>query len=212
MYVIYLVLSNLSYLYYMKFIITESQYKKFFTSSPKMSELMKKYLSKYISRGQRKIGIKSRNYGNLIEDWCIDGKQNITAIYYFENEEPTQGSLLVSKTLINELQSIFTVRKSYIIQIMEEWYDETMVPEFEKIIGESGLHITDFDSSEEGDCIPEPTKPEGITDEEMIDFIDKNTAYTRQEIIDKINSGERDLEDFYLDIVDTVNRKNQLGF
>jgi hypothetical protein len=32
------------------------------------------------------------------------------------------------------------------------------------------------------------------------------------EIIDKIKTGERDLEDFYLDIVDTVERKKQLGF
>ena len=62
------------------------------------------------------------------------------------------------------------------------------------------------------ECIPEPTKPEGITDEEMINFIDKNTAYRRQEIIKKIESGERDLEDFYLDIVDTVERKKRLGF
>jgi len=46
----------------------------------------------------------------------------------------------------------------------------------------------------------------------MIDFIDKNTGYRRQEIIDKIESGERDLEDFYLDIVDTVKRKEILGF
>jgi len=176
-----------------------------------MSDLIKNYLNKYISRGQRKIGIKSRNYGNLREDWCLNGKEIITAIYFFENEEPTEGSLLVSKTLIDELQSIFTVRKSYAIQIIEEWYDETMVPEFEKIIGESGLHITDIDEVKEHDCIPEPTKPEGITDEEMIDFIDKNTLYKRQEIIDMVNSGERDLEDFYLDIVDTVNRKNQLG-
>jgi hypothetical protein len=41
----------------------------------------------------------------------------------------------------------------------------------------------------------------------MIDFIDKNTLYKRQQIIDKIESGERDLEDFYLDIVDTVERR-----
>ena len=87
-----------------------------------------------------------------------------------------------------------------------------MVPEFEKITGESGLHITDINDTEEHDCIPELTKPEGITDEEMIDFIDKNTAYRRAEIIDKIKTGERDLEDFYLDIVDTVERKKQLGF
>jgi hypothetical protein len=46
----------------------------------------------------------------------------------------------------------------------------------------------------------------------MIDFIDKNTGYRRQEIIDKIKSGERDLEDFYLDIADMVKRKEITGF
>lgn len=196
----------------MRFIITETQYKKFLTSSSKMSDSIKNYLNTYISNGKRKIGIKSRNYGNLREDWCVKGKETITAVYYFENGEPIQGNLYVSKSLIDEIQSFFSVRKSYVIQIIEEWYDETMVPEFEKITGESGLHITDINDTEEHDCIPELTKPEGITDEEMIDFIDKNTAYRRAEIIDKIKTGERDLEDFYLDIVDTVERKKQLGF
>lgn len=196
----------------MRFIITETQYKKFLTSSPKISDSIKNYLNTYISKGRRKIGIKSRTYGNLREDWCVNGKETITVVYYFDDEEFINGSLMVSESLIDDLQSFFSVRKSYIVQIIEEWYDETMVPEFEKITGESGLYITDIDYTEDYDCIPEPTKPEGITDEEMIDFIDKNTAYRRDEIIDKIKSGERDLEDFYLDIVDTIERKKQLGF
>jgi len=198
--------------YYMRIIITETQYRKFLTSSPKISDLIKNYLNTYISKGKRKIGIKSRNYGNLREDWCVNGKETITAIYYFDDEEFINGVLLVSKSLIDNIQIFSSLRKSYVIQIVEEWYDETMVPEFEKITGESGLYITDIDYDKEHDCIPEPTKPEGITDEEMIDFIDKNTAYRRDEIIDKIKSGERDLEDFYLDIVDTIERKKQLGF
>jgi hypothetical protein len=36
--------------------------------------------------------------------------------------------------------------------------------------------------------------------------------YTKDEVIEKIDSGERELEDFYLDIVDTVKRKKELGF
>ena len=79
----------------------------------------------------------------------------------------------------------------------------------ESIVGEGGFYITTIDKINSKPCTPEPIKPEGITDEEMIDFIDKNTLYKRQQIIDKIESGERDLEDFYLDIVDTVeSRKN----
>jgi hypothetical protein len=88
-----------------------------------------------------------------------------------------------------------------------------MVPKFEEITGESGLSIDGVDVwDKDYDCLPDPVKPEGITDEEMIDFIDKNTAYTRKEIINKIESGERDLEDFYLDIVDGQNRKKSRGY
>jgi hypothetical protein len=61
-------------------------------------------------------------------------------------------------------------------------------------------------------CRQEPVKPEGITDEEMIDYIVNNTLYYKDDVINKIESGERDLDDFYLDIVDTVKRKEQLGF
>jgi hypothetical protein len=46
----------------------------------------------------------------------------------------------------------------------------------------------------------------------MVDFIVKNTAYRRDEVINKIESGDREIEDFYLDIVDTVDRKKRYGF
>jgi hypothetical protein len=83
-----------------------------------------------------------------------------------------------------------------------------MIPKFEQIVGESGLYVDKIDTSEStDDCVPEPEKPEGITDDEMIDFIVKNTLYSKPEVLQKIESGERDLEDFYLDIVDVVNRR-----
>ena len=119
----------------------------------------------------------------------------------------------IYKKIIESLSNLLSIRRSYLTHVIEEWYDNTMVPKFEEITGESGLSIDGVDVwDKEHDCMPESVKPEGITDEEMIDFIDKNTAYRRQEIIDKIESGERDLEDFYLDIVDTVKRKEILGF
>jgi hypothetical protein len=108
---------------------------------------------------------------------------------------------------------MLSIRKLYVLHIILEWYDETMVPKFEQIVGESGLSIEDIDTSDKDhECIPEAEKPEGITDEEMIDFIDKNTAYRREEIIDKIESGDETLEDLYLHIVDIQNRKKILGF
>jgi hypothetical protein len=197
----------------MKIIITESQYTKFIKSSPAMRLAIEQYLNAYISKGERKIGKKSRNYGNLREDWCVNGFESIVAIYYFEGDKFNEGVLLVSKKLIKTIQSIFTVKESFIMNVFEEWYEETMVPKFEDIVGETGLYINNiYFYDTESECIPEPVKPDDITDEEMIDFIEKNTLYKKQEIIDKIQSGERDLEDFYLDIVHTVERKKARPF
>ena len=197
----------------MKFILTESQLNRLNKSSQGITNTIIKYMDKYISNGERKITKKSRNYGNLREDWCINGKETISAFYYFEKGEFEKGSLSISKKIVESLSNLLSIRRSYVVHVIEEWYDDTMVPKFEEISGESGLSIDDVDVwDKEHPCRTEPVKPEGITDEEMIDFINNNTAYRREEIIDKLESGERDLEDFYLDIVDTVKRKEELGF
>jgi len=197
----------------MKYIITEEQYKRFVKGSPALQTAITKYLNQYIEGGQRKITKKSRNYGNLREDWCVNGVESISAYFYFRDGNFDEGLLIVSKNLIKTIHSLFTVKESFVLHVIEEWYEDTMIPKFEEIVGESGLYINRIDwADKDHECIPEPFKPEGITDEEMIDFIDKNTLYTRREIINKIESGERDLEDFYLDIADTVKRKKILEF
>jgi hypothetical protein len=196
----------------MKFIITETQYNKFIKSTPNLKLEINKYLNQYISKGNRKIGIKSRNYGNLREEWCIDGVNSISSIYYFEDGKFIEGSLIVSNDLVDTIQSLFSVKKSFIHHVIEDWYDETMVPKFKEVVGEINLYISDIDISfNDYPCTPESTLPEGITDEEMIDFIDKNTGYRRQEILNMVSSGERALEDFYLDIVEIVKRKEIRG-
>jgi len=197
----------------MKIIITEGQFKRLNKSSQSITNAIIKYMNEYIGKGERKITKQSRNYGNFREDWCINGKETISAHYYFEKGEFQKGSLSISKKIIESLSNLLSIRHSYLIHVIEEWYDDTMVPKFEEIVGESGLSINDVDVwDKEHPCRQEPVKPEGITDEEMIDYIVNNTLYYRDDVISKIESGERDLEDFYLDIVDTVKRKEELGF
>jgi hypothetical protein len=197
----------------MKVILTESQFNRLNKSSEKITSAIIKYMNEYIDKGERKITKKSRNYGNLREDWCINGKEAISAFYYFEEGKFERGSLAISKKIVEKLSNLLSIRRSYLTHVIEEWYDSTMVPKFEEIVGESGLSIEGVDVwDKDHECMTEPVKPEGITDEEMIDFIYDNTAYRREEIIDKIESGERDLDDFYLDMVDTVKRKKLHGF
>ena len=197
----------------MKIIITEEQFNRFNRSSPALQNGINKYLNQYIENGERKIKIKSRNYGNLGEDWCIDGKETMSAYYYFDEGKFDKGNLSVDKELIETISKLYSVKPSYIFHVIEEWYEDVMVPKFERIIGESGLYINSIYAKERThECIPEAVKPEGITDDEMIDFIVKNTLYTKPEVLKKIESGRRNLEDFYLDIVDIVKRKEITGF
>ena len=197
----------------MKYIITEDQYKRLNRSSETLSKAIVKHMNQYISYGERKVTNKQRNYGNLREDWCIDGKEVITALYYFEDGRFNTGSMLVSKELVESLSNLLSIRKLYVLHIILEWYDETMVPKFEQIVGESGLSIDDIDSSDKDhECIPEAEKPEGISDEEMIIYIINHTLYSREDVIEKIESGDETLEDLYLHIVDIQNRKKILGF
>jgi hypothetical protein len=197
----------------MKIIITEGQYNRLNKSSQAITNAIIKYMNEYIDRGERKITKKSRNYGNLREDWCINGKETISAFYYFEKDKFERGSLSISKKIVESLSNLLSIRRSYVMHVIEEWYDDTMVPKFEEITGELGLSIDDIDVwDKDNPCRPEPVKPKGITDQEMIDYIANNTLYTNDEVIEKIESGERELEDFYLDIVDTVKRKEDLGF
>ncbi len=197
----------------MKYIITEQQFRKLNRSSETISKAIVKYMNQYISQGSRKVTPKSRNYGNLREDWCIDGKETISAFYYFEDDRFNTGSMLVSKELVESLSSLLSIRKLYVLHTILEWYDETMVPKFEQIVGESGLSIDDIDSYDKThECIPEAEKPEEISDEEMIDYIVGHTLYTKQDVLKKLESGEEELDELYLQILDIQNRKKILGF
>ena len=197
----------------MKYIITEEQYRKLNRSSQSISNAIIKYINQYIENGKRKVTPKARNFGNLREDWCVDGKETITAIYFFNNGKFDQGDLFVSRNLVNTLSEFLSIRKTYVLHVILEWYDETMVPKFEQIVGESGLSIENIDTSDRDyECIPEPVKPEGITDEEMINYIVKNTLYTKEDVIERIESGEESLEDFFLQIVHNQDQKRITGF
>jgi hypothetical protein len=184
----------------------EDERRRYIKSTDSLRKVITLFLDDYIENGNRIIGKKSRNYGNLREDWCVNGKEVITAIYYYEDGKFYSGSW----TLVEKIKKIFNTRKNFVMNIIEEWYEDTMIPKFEQIVGETGFYFDDVDLYDgDHDCIPEPVKPENITDEEMLEFIVDNTAYRRDEVINKIESGERDLEDFYLDIVNTVENKKR---
>jgi hypothetical protein len=192
----------------MKIILREDQYRRLNKSNQSITNAIEKYMDKYISQGVRTIGKKSRNYGNLRETWCINGKETISVYYQFDNKKFRNSFLSVSRNLVNHLSEVLSIRPSYVMHVISEWYEDTILPKFEEMSGESGLSIDEIIiQNKDEDCIEESVKPEGITDKEMIDYITKNTLYTEKDVIEAIESGDENLDDLYLQIMDIVKRK-----
>ena len=186
----------------MRIIITEEQFNRFNRSSSALQNGIIKYLNLLFENGKRTFRTKNNNLGNLSEDWCIDGVNSVTAIYYFQDGEFESGHLIVSKVIIDNMTKLFSIKKSYALHIIEEWYDEVMVPKFEELMNESGLDIDDVGVVEKANrCKDEPVRPEGITDDEMIDYIVAHTLFKRQDVIRQLEGG-RDLDVFYFDVKD----------
>jgi hypothetical protein len=189
----------------MRIIITEEQFNRFNKSSDALQKGIIKYLNLLIRDGKRTFRTKNNNYGNLSENWCIDGLNLISANYYFENRKFESGHLLVSTRIVDNIRNVFSVKKSYALHVIEEWYDEVMVPKFEELVNESGLNIDNIDYVEkENPCKDEPVRPEGITDNEMIDYIVAHTLFKKQDVIRQLENG-RDLDVFYFDVKDREN-------
>jgi hypothetical protein len=175
-------------------------------------DMIVEYLDDYIGDGERKITSRKRNYGNYREDWCVDGINTITVVYYYEDNTFKESSMIVSKKLVNDIQKYFSVRQSFALASIETWYEQNMLPQFEQIVGETNLSLDSIDiQSSDTQCRPEPKKPEGITDEEMIEFIVKNTLMTYDGVKKRLESDNVSFDDLYLQIVDIVNERNITG-
>jgi len=205
----------------MKIIISESQYNKLFKGGPSLESAIVEYLNKMMKGSKRNVTPKSRNYGNLRETWCKDGKETLSVHYYFgetdeddnvKNKDFYDGQIYISQNIINTISKLFNVRQKFILNIIAEWYDETYAQQFAKEMNEPHLHIHDAEPlDKEYDCAPEITVPKDISDKEMIDFIVKHTLYKENEVIDMINTGT-DLKDFYLEILEIQDNHRRIGF
>jgi hypothetical protein len=192
-------------------ILREEVKKKFQRPEENSAQLIVKFLNAYFKKGIEQDKSKSRAYGGLVHTLCVTGKEEISAHFNFEDDEFLSGRLLVSKSLVKQLIKIFSLRESFIVSIIEDWYEDYKLQPFEDRMGEHNLHLTNPVGYYEGSnkCVPEPELPEGITDEEMIDYIVNHTLYTKENVLQSVESGEEDLKDFYLQIVDIQNRDDR---
>ncbi len=166
-------------------ILKEEVQKRYFRGTPIIEKAVIRYMDKLMDGANRVVNEKKVNYGNLRETWCKNGKEFLTAIYFFEDGVFEGSALYIDEKIVNHISQLVQARKTYILNVIAEWYDDKYVSKFSQEQNSPELEIEECDSLDFKDknCPQEIVVPEGITREEMIDYIVSRTLYRERELV-----------------------------
>jgi hypothetical protein len=127
-------------------------------------------------------------------EFCKNGKEILDVVLYFGNDEDNKkteemsfnsGIMRVPKNVFDDLTTDIPMRVSYLRYLLEEWFDDTYLGEIQKKMGRNDIYIDEFNvSNSDGDiCFPPITKPDDVTEEEMIEDILKTGKYKMKDIL-----------------------------
>jgi hypothetical protein len=195
----------------MKYIITENQYSKFVKPEPVVIRTVYKYLNSIFKNSKRTVIPKSRNYGNIGEEYCINGKVVMITQFYYNTDEDSDfvgthesGSLFIDTSIMNEIISTFKLRKTVVLNIIIDWYFDTYLDKVRSEFGDSNLEIDEiYDDKLNNNCLQD-VDTSNVSREEMLDFIYKKTLYSKPE---KDNISDTELTDLYVQIKHITQRK-----
>ena len=87
--------------------------------------------------------------------------------------------------------------------MIEEWVEDTYLEEIQNILKRNDISIDIFDvnKNKPARCVPPIKKPEGITTQDMMDYIKKNTLFSYKEMEKKEEDEPGWIEKTYLGIL-----------
>jgi hypothetical protein len=177
-----------------KKILREEVQKRFTKSNPKLERVIIKQMESLISETNRVVVPPDENYGNYNEEWCRGGKIIMEAKYFFNSEDSDEnkffaGDLYVNKEEIDFLSQMLQVRKSYILNVITEWYDEKYVTKFGQETGHPEFEIDETHESDNERKCYQIIDTDNLSREYMIDYIDTQTLYKASEL-EKMDDNE----------------------
>jgi hypothetical protein len=206
-------------------ILKEEVSRKYDKPTPKIEQLVYRWLNDYFD-GAQMYHNKSFESTHSFE-FCNNGKEIMDVILYFHDDDNVyddrrkteerdfeSGSMIITKNIISELSSDIPVRVSYLKYIFEEWFDDTYLGEIQKFMGRNDIYISEFDitSVDAQICVPPVTKPEDVTEEDMIELILKTTLYKRDELLNYENEEPGFIEKTYLSKLRDAEMKRVRGY
>jgi hypothetical protein len=207
-----------------KLILEDEVNRKYAKPSPKVEQLVYRWLDNYFDGSQMYYN-KSWETRHDFE-WCNNGKEIMDVVLFFKDDESVfddkrkteerdfdSGELSIPKNILNDLASDIPVKVSYLKYVIEEWFDDTYLGEIQKKMGRNDIYISEFNIDQRiRTCVPPVTKPEGVTDDEMIDFIVKNTLWNANDLIKREEENPGYINKLYLEKLRGADRERLRGY
>jgi hypothetical protein len=195
-----------------KKILLQEVEKKYSKPTPNVEKLIYDWLDNYFD-GAKMYQIKQYEFSYTFE-WCNNGMEiarfsvdfNHNHDVWDDNRKTSErgfddSELWVPKDIVNDLQTDIPVRRNYLRYVIEEWFEDTMIEKIQSELGRNDISINSFSEHPEKTlvCVPPVSKPEGVTDDEMIDFIVKNTLWKANDLIKKEKETPGYIDKLYVD-------------
>ena len=193
-------------------ILKEEVNKKYPKPTPNVEKLIYNWLNNYFS-GSKMYQMKDYAFSYTFE-WCNGGMEIAQVVVDFDHDHDAwndnrkinerdfeSGEFWIPKDIMNNLQTDIPVRRNYLKYVVEEWFEDTLLEKIQSGLGRNDISINSFSEHPEKSqvCVPPISKPEEVTDDEMIDFIVKNTLFRRDELEKRIVDEREWLEKLYTD-------------
>ena len=195
-----------------KKILLQEVEKKYPKPTPNVEKLIYNWLDNYFD-GAKMYQMKDYEFSYTFE-WCNNGMEIARFSVDFNHDydvwednrkmserEFDDSELRVPEDIVNNLQTDIPVRRNYLSYVIEEWFEDTMIEKIQSELGRNDISINRFSEHPKKSqvCVPPVSKPEGVTDDEMIDFIVKNTLWNANDLIKKEKETPGYIDKLYVD-------------
>jgi hypothetical protein len=189
-------------------ILREEVKKRFVRSSQNIERTIIRVMEDLISESTRLVIPPEDNYGNLEEEWCRGGKVVLESRYYFNSEDDDEGkfysgNLYIDEDEINFLAQTLQVRKSYILNVITEWYDEKYATKFGQETGHPELEVDETIAVDWKHNCYQMIDVDNISREDMIDYLYRGTAYNMDDLE---GMDDNELSSTYRSVFNSKNR------
>lgn len=162
-----------------KKILREEVSKRYIKSSSNAESVIIKHMNNVISKTKRIVPPLEENYGLYNEEWCQGGKVILEARYHLDEDtdEFFSGDLFVLESEISFLSKILQVRKSFILNVIAEWYDDNYANKFGQEVNHPEFEIYEVHETDSPRKCYEMINTDNLSRAAMIDYLDTNTLY-----------------------------------